>query len=68
MRVENPWSNIPPAFTHQDDIFTGAVALGCTPIWTGHLWECRCPRAVHAVSTAYTAITLPSLERARTEL
>lgn len=71
--VESRWEsgnnqNPTNPLTHQDQIFMGAVALGCTPVWTGHMWECRCPRAVHAVSTTYTAITLQSLGRAKDEL
>ena len=51
--------------THQDGLFMGGVALGCTPVWSGCLWECRCPGATHGVGTTYTALTTASLERAR---
>jgi hypothetical protein len=54
--------------THQDELFIRAVELGCTPVWTGAFWECRCSRSVHGVSTTYAVITTPSLERAKAEL
>lgn len=50
-------------YTHQDDLFIGAVAAGCTPVYTGVSWECRCPRATHAISTTCAIITFPSLGR-----
>lgn len=55
-------------FTHQDNIFLRAIALGCTPLWDGFAWQCRCPRIVHGVSTTYTVVTYRSLERASVEL
>lgn len=55
-------------FNHQDDLFLRAVELGCTPLYTGASWECRCPGAVHAVSTTCAILTIPSLERAKANL
>jgi hypothetical protein len=55
-----------PAFSYLDTIFLSAVALGCTPLWTGYRWECRCrPHPIHGVNTSYPAMTMESIERAR---
>lgn len=44
-----------PEFVFQearDNLFVRAVELGCTPVWTGFRWECRCPNTEHGFTQA----------------
>lgn len=47
----------------RDEVFIRAVELGCTPVWVGFRWECRCPSAAHGLTTVSPSITTSSLAR-----
>jgi hypothetical protein len=59
---------VPVSFTHHDELFMRAVGLGCTPYWSGYLWKCVCPGAVHGISSTYAALSTASLERAKAQI
>lgn len=47
----------------RDNLFIRSVELGCTPIWTGLRWECRCPNTEHGFSQANPQISDAAMSR-----